>query len=208
LEGEDNGIGMCVCPLCRGEGKVSCNSCGGTGRKIERRHHNVKIPAGVETGTRIRIADKGAQGTSGGPPGDLYVNVSVGENPLYERQGANLILDVPLTYAEAVLGADIVLPTLDGPISLKVPAFSESGRLLRVRGRGTPKLGERTRGDLFARLRITTPESITDDERDLLETLSDISSENPRAHFFTEPPQLDHSGIDQSNGDKGDDVVL
>lgn len=180
------GTDLQICSFCEGKGNVSCNSCGGSGRTIELRKHKIKIPPGVETGTRIRVSGKGSPGIAGGTPGDLHVIIQVGDNSLFERQGANLIINVPLRYAEAILGVIVMLPTPDGPISLKIPAFSEDGKLLRIRGRGAPKLGGGGRGDLQARIKITMPKTITADERDLLETLLDISSEDPRPHFYKE----------------------
>jgi molecular chaperone DnaJ len=173
-----------LCLRCHGSGMLSCNRCEGAGLVKQQRKHKVKVPAGVDEGTRIRISGKGSPGVSGGQDGDLYVITRVLPSEIYERRGADLILDVPITYPEAVLGGSVVLPTPDGPISLKVPEGSMPGRLLRIRGRGVPKLGEQGRGDLYARIGITLPERLSADEKDLLETLLEVSTETPRAHFF------------------------
>jgi molecular chaperone DnaJ len=193
--GEDH-LATRICPTCQGDEKVPCTKCGGSGRIKDTRRHRVKIPAGVDDGTRIRISGKGGPGASGGQPGDLYVVTRVAPSEVYERRGADLILDVPVTYPEAVLGANVILPTPDGPISLKVPAGSLPGRLLRVRGRGMARLGETARGDLYARIAITLPDRLTEDERDLLETLKEVSSEMPRQHFFPDGMPLEEEELE------------
>ena len=135
---------------------------------------------GAKDGTRIRLKGKGEAGFGGGPPGDLYVVTRVAPSPLYERRGADLVIDVPVTYAEAALGSEIEVPTPDGPISLKVPAGSQEGKLLRVRGRGAPKLNDSGRGDLLARLKVSVPTKLTKAEREAIEALQKVSRENPR----------------------------
>ena len=171
------------CPRCRGNGTVieqPCESCRGSGRERRTRRLTVKIPAGVRDGTRIRLKGKGEPGAAGGPPGDLFVVTRVTPSLTYERRGADLIVDVPVTYPEAALGATVEVPTPDGPISLKVPAGSQNGKLLRVRGRGAPKLNADGRGDLLARLRVTVPTKLTKAEREALEELRKVSREDPR----------------------------
>jgi molecular chaperone DnaJ len=132
----------------------------------------------------MRLAGKGEPGAGGGPAGDLYVIVHVEPSTLYERRGADLVIDVPVTYAEAALGATVEVPTPDGPISLKVPAGSQDGKLLRVRGKGAPKLKGSGRGDLLARVRLTVPKKLTKAEREALENLQKVSRENPREDVF------------------------
>jgi molecular chaperone DnaJ len=166
------------CPRCRGNGTIvehPCRTCRGSGRERVQKTFQVKIPAGAKDGTRIRLKGRGEQGRHGGPPGDLYVVARVADSPLYERRGADLIVDVPVTYADAALGASLEVPTPEGPIALKVPAGSQPGKLLKVKGRGAPKLKGGGKGDLLARLKLTVPEKVSKKERELLEELRKVS---------------------------------
>ena len=165
------------CPRCRGNGTViekPCKTCRGSGRERAQKTFQVKIPAGAKDGTRIRLKGRGEQGRNGGPAGDLWVVTRVAASPLYERRGADLIVDVPVTYADMALGASVEVPTPDGPISLKVPAGSQPGKLLKVKGRGAPKLKGGGKGDLLARLKLTVPQKVTKRERELLEELRKV----------------------------------
>jgi molecular chaperone DnaJ len=171
------------CPRCGGNGTVvekPCRTCAGSGRERRLKRYSVKIPAGVKDGTRIRLKGKGEPGFGGGPPGDLHVITRVAASPLYERKGADLVLDVPITYAEAALGAKVDIPTPHGPVSLKVPAGSQDGRTLRVRGRGAPKLNGGGKGDLLARVRVSVPTKLTKAEREAIENLRKVERGNPR----------------------------
>jgi molecular chaperone DnaJ len=176
------------CPRCRGNGTVveePCPHCHGSGRERRTKRYSVKIPAGVRDGTRIRLKGKGEQGLGGGQAGDLYVVTRVAASPLYERRGDDLVLEVPVTYPEAVLGTSVEIPTPDGQISLKIPAGSEDGKLLRVRGRGAPRLKGSGRGDLLARVRLTVPKKVSKAEREALEQLHKVSREEPREGAFS-----------------------
>ena len=171
------------CPRCGGNGTVveqPCRRCTGTGRERRTKRYTVKIPAGVKDGTQIRLKGKGEAGYGGGPAGDLIVVTKVAPSPLFKRRGADLILEVPVTYAEAALGANVDIPTPEGRISLKVPPGSEDGKLLRVKGRGAPKLNGGGKGDLLARVRLVVPKKLTKAEREALENLQKVSRENPR----------------------------
>ena len=175
------------CPRCRGNGTViekPCPACHGTGRERRTKRYKVRIPAGVQDGTRIRLKGKGEAGLAGGSPGDLYVRTRVAPSPIYRRRGSDLVIDVPVTYAEAALGATVQVPTPEGPISLKVPAGSQDGKLLRVRGRGAPKLKGGGHGDLLARVKINVPQKLTKAEREAIEALQKASHENPRERLF------------------------
>jgi molecular chaperone DnaJ len=176
------------CPRCRGNGVIvekPCKTCRGTGRERVTKRYAVKIPAGAKDGTRVRLKGKGEPGVSGGPAGDLFVVVSVEPSPLYERRDADLVLDVPVTYPEAALGATVEIPTPEGPVNLKVPAGTESGKLLRVKGRGAPKLKGGGKGDLLARVKVTVPQKLTKAEREALEGYDKVLRERPRDRAFS-----------------------
>jgi molecular chaperone DnaJ len=166
------------CPRCRGNGTViekPCRTCQGSGRERRTKRYSVKIPAGARDGTRIRLKGKGEPGQNGGPNGDLYVVTRVGESAQYERRGDDLVVEVPVTYPEAALGASVEVPTPEGPVSLKVPAGSTDGKLLRIRGRGAPRLKGPGKGDVLARVRIVVPSKPTKKERELLEELGKVT---------------------------------
>lgn len=176
------------CPRCRGNGTVverPCPKCHGTGRERRTKRFSVKIPAGVKDGTRIKLRAKGDPGANGGPNGDLVVVTRVTPSPLFERRGSDLVIDVPVTYAEAALGATVEVPTPYGErVSLKVKSGSQDGQLLRVRGHGAPKLKSSGKGDLLARLRITVPKKLSKQEREALETLQRAQRDDPRETLF------------------------
>jgi molecular chaperone DnaJ len=174
------------CPRCHGNGAIvesPCKRCRGAGRERKRRQFNVKIPAGAKKGTRVRLKGRGEPGQNGGPAGDLHVVVDVEPSPLFERRGSDLVLDVPVTYSEAALGSNVQIPTPTGPVALKIPAGTESGKLLRVKGRGAPHLKGNGRGDLLARVKVTVPKKLTKAEKEALEGYSKVSRENPRERF-------------------------
>ena len=172
------------CPRCRGNGTViedPCPRCHGTGRERRTKRYSVKIPAGVRDGTRIKLKGKGEAGYGGAPPGDLYVVTRVADSPIYQRRGSDLIVEVPVTFPQAALGATIEVPTPEGPVSLKVPAGSQDGKLLRIRGRGAPKLKGGGQGDVLARVKLVVPKKLTKKQREALEEFQKVSHENPRA---------------------------
>jgi molecular chaperone DnaJ len=166
------------CPRCRGNGTVveePCDACRGTGRQRRTKRYQVKIPAGVRDGTRIRLKGKGEPGVGGGPSGDLFVVTRVEPSPVYERRGNDLVVTVPLSYPDAALGTSVEVPTPDGPVTLKVPAGSQDGKLLRIRGRGAPKLSGGGKGDVLARLKLDVPKRLNKKQRELLEELRKVS---------------------------------
>jgi molecular chaperone DnaJ len=176
------------CPRCHGNGTVierPCRNCKGSGRERRTKRYTVKIPAGVKNGTQIRLKGKGEAGTNGGPAGDLIVTTRVAASPLYERRGADLVLEVPVTYAEAALGATVEIPTPEGRVALKVPAGSQDGKLLKVKGRGAPKLKGGGKGDLLARLRVSVPTKLSKAEREAIENLQKVSHDDPREQVFS-----------------------
>src|SRR5215467_1507338 len=176
------------CPTCRGNGTIvdtPCPTCHGTGRERRTKRYTVRIPPGVKDGTKIKLKGKGEAGWGGAPAGDLYVVTRIEPSKLYERRGDDLVLDVPVTFGEAAMGATVEIPTPDGRVSLKVPSGSQDGKLLRVKGRGAPKLNGSGRGDLLARLRIQVPAKLTKAEREALESFDKASHANPRDRLFS-----------------------
>jgi molecular chaperone DnaJ len=162
------------CPRCRGNGTViedPCPRCRGTGRERRTKRYKVKIPAGVKDGSRIRLRGKGEAGYGGAEAGDLFVVTRVEPSKLYTRRGSDLVVDVPVTYPEATLGATVEVPTPDGPVKVKVKPGTTDGTLLRVKGKGAPKLKGSGRGDLLARVKLTVPKKLTKKQRELLEQL-------------------------------------
>ncbi|HUZ14626.1 MAG TPA: molecular chaperone DnaJ [Gaiellaceae bacterium] len=162
------------CPRCRGNGTViekPCSKCHGSGRERRLRNYTVKIKPGVKDGTKIRLKGKGESGANGGPNGDLVVITRVARSDTYERRGDDLLVQVPVTFATAALGGKVDVPTPEGAVSLKIPAGSEDGKLLRIKGRGAPKLHGSGKGDVLARVRIQVPKRINKKERELLEEL-------------------------------------
>jgi len=168
-----------TCSNCRGTGQVinsPCESCRSAGRVEREKQIEVKIPAGVETGSRLRLQREGESGAHGGQPGDLYVVIHVAEHEQFERQGNNLYSSVPVTFAQAALGAEISVKTLSADHSLKIPAGTQTGTVFRVRGQGMPVLGGRGRGDLFVAVSVVTPTMLTREQRKLLEQLAKIET--------------------------------
>jgi molecular chaperone DnaJ len=170
-----------TCSNCRGTGQVitsPCETCRGAGRVEAEKSIEVKIPAGVETGSRLRLQREGESGAYGGPAGDLYVVIHVAEHEEFERQGNNLYASVPVTFAQAALGAEVNVKTLNGEQSLKVPAGTQTGTVFRVRGQGMPVLGSRGRGDLFVAVSVVTPRTLNREQRKLLEQLAKIETQD------------------------------
>ncbi|HET6670703.1 MAG TPA: molecular chaperone DnaJ [Pyrinomonadaceae bacterium] len=170
-----------TCHACRGVGKViksPCKDCRGAGRVERQKQMEVKIPAGVETGSRLRVQGEGESGISGGASGDLYVVIHVAEHEHFERQGSNLYAAVPITFAQAALGADIAVRTLDAEDKVKIPVGTQTGTVFRLKGKGMPVLGGRGRGDLFVSVTVVTPTSLTREQRKLLEQLATVENKD------------------------------
>jgi molecular chaperone DnaJ len=175
------------CPTCRGNGTIvdtPCETCHGSGRERRTKRYTVRIPAGVKDGTKIRLKGKGEAGWGGAPAGDLFVITRVDPSKIYERRGDDLVLDVPVTFGEAAMGATVEIPTPEGRVSLKVPAGSQDGKMLRVKGRGSPRLNGSGQGDLLARLRVSVPSKLSKAEREALESYEKASHSNPRERLF------------------------
>lgn len=168
---------MRTCPNCGGKGQIiknPCKKCRGAGRIEKEKTLEIKIPAGVETGSRLRVNGEGEDGPNGGPSGDLFVVIHVAEHELFERQGANLYASVPISFAQAALGAEIKVKTLDGEEDLKIPAGTQTGTVFRIKEKGMPILGGRGKGDLFVATTLVTPKNLTKEQRKLLEQLAEI----------------------------------
>jgi len=196
--GSASGRGPTVCPQCHGRGQLryqqgffsvarTCSSCAGRGSiisdpcqtcrgetRVTREHKlNVKVPAGVEEGTRIRYSGEGDAGRSGGPNGDLYIVLSIREHDFFEREGQNLHCVIPISFPQAALGAEIEIEGVDGPVMLKIPEGTQSGKELRVRGKGVPFLNEKGRGDLIVQVVVQIPRKLTRAQRDLIAQLGE-----------------------------------
>ena len=168
---------MRTCPNCRGTGKIirtPCKECRGQGRIEKEKSLEIKIPAGVETGSRLRVSGEGEAGVNGGPAGDLFVVIHVKEHETFERQGANLYSAVPITFAQAALGTELNVKTLDGEQELKVPPGTQTGTVFRMKSHGMPALGGRGKGDLFVAVTLITPKALNKEQRKLLEQLSEV----------------------------------
>src|SRR2546426_7368034 len=180
-----------TCGHCNGQGTIianPCPSCEGSG--VQRRKHqlNIKIPPGVDSGSRLKLRGEGEAGANAGTPGDLYVVLSVREHPLFAREGSDVVCEVPLSFAQAALGAEIDVPTLDGPARVKIPAGTQSGHVFRLKGHGIPDLNGYGRGDEIIRVVVETPHKLSPRQRELLEEFARLSGEevHPLSKSFLE----------------------
>ncbi len=165
-----------TCPSCRGTGRrieSPCADCGGRGRSPRTKTLAVKVPPGVDIGDRIRLGGEGEAGQNGGPPGDLYVDIRVTPHPIFEREGADLSCIVPIAFVHAALGGNVKVPTLDGEVSLKIPAETQSGKVFRIRGKGVKPVRAHATGDLYCRVEVETPVKLTSDQKNLLNRFND-----------------------------------
>ncbi|WP_413722114.1 molecular chaperone DnaJ [Sodalis sp. RH23] len=165
-----------ACPTCQGHGKIikePCHKCHGHGRIEKAKTLSVKIPAGVDTGDRIRLSGEGEAGEQGAPAGDLYVQVQVRQHPIFEREDNNLFCEVPINFAMAALGGEIEVPTLDGRVKLKVPAETQTGKLFRMRGKGVKSVRGGNQGDLLCRVVVETPVKLNEKQKQLLRELEE-----------------------------------
>ena len=169
-----------TCPQCQGMGKIirdPCEACRGRGRTQREKVLELKIPAGVDNGSRLRVQGEGEAGFHGGPPGDLYVVIHVEEHPFFQRQGNNIYCQVPIGVTQAVLGGEISVPTLEGEEKLRIPEGTTTGTVFRLRNRGIVSLGERGRGDQFITVTVEIPSRLTKEQRKLYEALAKLSKE-------------------------------
>jgi chaperone protein DnaJ len=174
-----------TCPTCGGSGEVgdACRNCGGSGTVSQTVNLEVKIPAGVDDGSRVRLSGQGAAGRNGGPAGDLYIVVKVRQHGLLTRTGDDLEMQLPVTVGEALLGAEVTLPTFEGSVQLKVPPGSQSGRKLRLRGKGVPHLKGGGRGDLYVAVQIVVPEDAGAEAKNAAEALAKLYRKNVRGEL-------------------------
>jgi molecular chaperone DnaJ len=202
--------GQAVCPVCRGSGQSQvqrgamrfatvcqacggsgvapgqeCSSCHGMGYAQKTEMINVRIPAGVDTGSKVRIAKKGNAGVGGGPPGDLFISIEVDPHPFFKRQGANIYAKIPITVPEATLGAKIEVPTLQGKATIKVPPGTKSGQKFRLKEKGAPIPGKKAHGDQFVEVSIVPPPFDNQRVRELMKEIEEVSQQNPRENLGT-----------------------
>ena len=169
-----------TCGQCNGEGKVvdnPCPDCRGKGSVKDTKTLSVKVPGGVETGSRLKLTGEGGQG-KGGPNGDLYVAISVKEHPLFQREDNNVVCEIPISFIQASLGCELEVPTLDGKVAMKIPDGTQSGKVYRLRGKGIPSLQGYGRGDQLVIIRVETPTNLNKKQKELLEEFAKISGED------------------------------
>ncbi|QYJ81513.1 molecular chaperone DnaJ [Shewanella aegiceratis] len=174
-----------ACPTCHGRGKIikdPCGKCHGEGRVEKSKTLSVKIPAGVDTGDRIRLSGEGEAGEFGAPPGDLYVQVTVREHAIFVRDGNNLYCEVPISFSTAALGGEIEVPTLDGKVNLKIPSETQTGRMFRLRGKGVKSVRSHAVGDLLCKVVMETPVNLNDKQKELLREFDNTLTGSSKKH--------------------------
>lgn len=180
-----------VCHYCQGSGKIvkdKCNTCGGSGKVTKRKKIHVSIPAGIDEGMQIRIAGQGEAGANGGPAGDLFVVVRVQSHEFFERDGDHIFCEMPVTFAQAALGDELEVPTVHGKVKLKVPAGTQTGKTFRLKGKGAPNVRGGGHGDQHVKIRVVTPQNLTERQKELLREFNDISgneaTDEQHGNFF------------------------
>ena len=184
-------VQVSTCPTCHGTGKVistPCHACNGRGYVRKNRHKFVKIPAGVDSGTQIRLSGEGQPGINGGLNGDLYISIKVKKHKFFRRHDNDILMDLNINIAQATLGAEVEIPTVDGPAILRIPAGTQPGKVFRMRGKGVPKLRGSGRGDQLVVINVNIPTRVTDEQRELFEKLAEsLGSEvKPQERGFLE----------------------
>jgi len=175
-----------TCGQCKGSGSWNpnpCNKCSGSGIVLKTERITVKIPPGVDTGSKVRVAGKGEVGKYGGPPGDLYIITKVRPHPTFERRGDNIYCVIPITVTEAVLGSQITVPTIDGNVTMKIPEGTQSGQVFRLANKGVPKLKENKRGDQFIEVKIVVPKNLDERSKQLLRDFERLNYYDPRKNL-------------------------
>jgi molecular chaperone DnaJ len=192
-----------ICPQCSGRGTViekPCKTCRGSGVTRRTREVKVRIPPGVEDGQRIRVKGRGAAGRANGPSGDLYVTVRVAPHAIFGRRGRNLTLTAPVTFPEAALGSTVTVPTLDDPVTLRIPAGTSSGQTFRVKGRGVPGQGRSGTGDLLVTAEVAVPKKLSAEQRAAVEAYARVSHEDPRRHLGVSSANAGTAGAGPAGG--------
>ncbi|MEX2104417.1 MAG: molecular chaperone DnaJ [Bacilli bacterium] len=170
-----------VCQQCQGQGKIikdKCSTCRGSGKIKKQRKIHIKVPAGIDDGTQLRVSGEGEAGTKGGPSGDLYVVIRVKSHDFFEREGDDIYCEVPLTFAQSALGDEIEVPTIDGRVKLKIPAGTQTDTFFRLKGKGVPRLRGVGQGDQHVKVVIVTPTKLTDKQKELLKEFGKLSGED------------------------------
>lgn len=170
-----------VCSACHGKGKIiveKCQDCHGEGRVKKQRKINIKVPAGIDDGSQLRVTGEGELGANGGPPGDLFIVLNVKSHEFFDRDGDNIYCEVPITFTQAALGDEIEVPTLDGKVRLRIPEGTQTGTNFRLKGKGVPRLRYGGRGDQHVKVVIVTPTKLSDEQRELLAKLADLNGED------------------------------
>lgn len=174
-----------TCPKCHGTGRYipdPCTTCHGSGRIKQHKTLTVKIPAGIDEGDRLRLSGEGEHGVNGGPPGDLYVQISIRPHPVFQRDGNDLHCEMPISFTTAALGGEIEIPTLDGAASIRIPAETQSGKVFRLRGKGIRGLRSSTAGDLMCHVVVETPVNLTEQQKELLREFDSLSQKDSARH--------------------------
>lgn len=183
-----------TCPRCHGKGKVisdPCSSCSGSGLVKQHKTLSVKVPAGVDTGDRIRLSDEGEAGQNNGPAGDLYVQINVKPHKIFARDDSNLICTIPVRFTTAALGGELEVPTLDGRVKLKIPAETQSGKIFRIRGKGVKPVRGGPRGDILCQVNVETPVKLSSEQREMLKRFDDSLQKDQGGHSPQESSWLD-----------------
>jgi molecular chaperone DnaJ len=185
-----------TCGTCGGEGKIitdPCTKCRGQGKVRKERKVSLKIPAGVDTGIRLKVMGEGEAGSLGGPPGDLYVIIDVQPHPFFKRKGNDLLCEVPVSFVQATLGAEIEIPTIDGTESIRIPHGTPSGRVFHLRGKGVPKLGGYGKGDQYVTIFIDVPKKLNTRQKELLKEFAEISGDDVSKGFVDKIKEMFHN---------------
>ncbi|MBV8086650.1 MAG: molecular chaperone DnaJ, partial [Chloroflexi bacterium] len=178
-------VNVVMCERCQGEGRVittPCHECRGAGRVRLTKTVELRVPAGVDTGSQIRLTGEGEAGPRGGPNGNLYVAISVKKHAYFERDGQDILYTLPINFAQAALGDDVEVPTVDGKVLLKIPAGTQSGKVIRLKDKGVPNVRGGARGDEHVYVKVMTPTELSAKERELFEQLRNVSKKQPQPH--------------------------